>query len=130
MNNDTLHMIDLIRPKKLANKISKEEITLIADRQLDNSKKNISILQCQIEMLEAKYSKIVEHSQEQELVNKIREVKADIELIKNGNTDIKFNIEKDGKEIVKEYSDGYDAKLTILENDNVLYDQKLEKLKV
>ena len=43
---------------------------------------------------------------------------------------MKFNIEKDGKEIVKEYSDGYDAKLTILESDNNLFDQRLEKLKI
>lgn len=45
MNNDTLHMIDLIRPKKNAIKTSKEEMTIIADRQLDNSKKNIAIMQ-------------------------------------------------------------------------------------
>ena len=52
--------------------------------------------------------------QEEELLNKIREIKSDIESIKNGNVDIKFNIGKDGKQIVKEYSDGYDAKLTSL----------------
>lgn len=45
MNDDTLHMIDLIRPKKNVIKTSKEEMALIADRQLDNSKKNIAIMQ-------------------------------------------------------------------------------------
>jgi len=45
MNNDTLHMIDLIKPKKNVIKISKEEMATIADRQIDNSKKNISIMQ-------------------------------------------------------------------------------------
>ena len=53
----------------------------------------------------------------------------DIEAIKNGNVGIKYNIEKDGKEIVKDYSDGYDNKLTVLENDTSLFNQKLEKLK-
>lgn len=42
---------------------------------------------------------------------------------------MKVNIQKDGKQIVKEYSDGYDAKLTMLENDNALFEQRLEKLK-
>ena len=65
----------------------------------------------------------------EELTNKIREMKLDIEGIKNGNVGIKYNIEKDGKEIVKDYSEGYDAKLTILENDTSLFNQKLEKLK-
>lgn len=50
--------------------------------------------------------------------------------MRNSNVDIKVNIEKDGKEIVKEYSDGYDAKLTMLENDNNLFDQRLERLKI
>jgi hypothetical protein len=45
MNSDTLQMIDLIRPKKNVNKVSKEEMATIADRQLDNSKKNISTMQ-------------------------------------------------------------------------------------
>jgi hypothetical protein len=58
-------------------------------------------------------------------LNKIKEIKLDIESIKSGNVDIKFNIGKDGKEIVREYGDGYDAKLTILENDSNLLDQKL-----
>ena len=53
----------------------------------------------------------------------------DIEAIKNRNVGIKYNIEKDGKEIVKDYSDGYDNKLTVLENDTSLFNQKLEKLK-
>lgn len=67
--------------------------------------------------------------EEEDLINKIREIKADIESIKSGNTNMKFNIDKDGKEIVREYSEGYDAKLTILENDCALLDKKLERLK-
>ena len=38
-------MIDLIKPKKKVMKTSKEEMAAIADRQIDNSKKNISIMQ-------------------------------------------------------------------------------------
>ena len=42
---------------------------------------------------------------------------------------MKLHIDKDGKEIVKQYSDGYDFKLTSLENDKVIMDQKYQKLK-
>lgn len=51
MNSDTLHMIDLIKPKRNVNKVSKEEMALITDRQIDNSKKNISTMQAEIEKL-------------------------------------------------------------------------------
>lgn len=82
-------------------------------------------MQAQIEKLQAKYSKIVEQEQQEELINRIKEIKSDIEGIKSGNVGIKLNIDKDGKEILREYGDGYDAKLTILENDSSLFEQKL-----
>lgn len=43
---------------------------------------------------------------------------------------MKVGIDKDGKEIVKQYSQfGFDQKLAILEADNLSADQRLEKIK-
>jgi hypothetical protein len=51
MNNDTLHMIDLIRPKQVINKVPREELVLITERQIDNSRKNLSTMQLEIQKL-------------------------------------------------------------------------------
>lgn len=125
MNSDTIEMIDTIRPKKNVAKMTKEEAVIIANKQIENSRKNIAIMQNEIDKIQEKYKRVVEQQQEVEVLNKISEIKEEIVELKGGNVSIKFTIEKDGKEIVKECSDGYDSKLTILENDKVSFEMKL-----
>lgn len=125
MNDDTIEMIDTIRPKKNVTKMTKEESVVVANKQIENSRKNIAIMQNEIDKIQEKYKRVVEQQQEVEILNKISEIKGEILELKGGNVSIKFTIEKDGKEIVKECSDGYDSKLTYLENDKVSFDMKL-----
>ena len=50
--------------------------------------------------------------------------------MKGLNLNIKVGIDKDGKEIVKQYTQlGFDQKLAILEADNLSADQRLERIK-
>ena len=52
MNDDALHMIDMIRPKKNVGSATKIEHEIVADRSLENSKKMISTMQYEIEKLQ------------------------------------------------------------------------------
>lgn len=59
MNNDTLEMIDTIRPKKNVSKITKEEAVVVTDKQIENSRKNIAIMQNEIEKIQEKYKRVI-----------------------------------------------------------------------
>jgi hypothetical protein len=75
MNDDTMQIIDTILPKKKALKATREELGLLTDRQIENSRKNISIMQQEIEKLQEKYTRIAEQSQEEEITSSILAIK-------------------------------------------------------
>lgn len=78
MNNDTIEMIDTIRPKKNVPKMTKEEAIIVANKQIENSRKNIAIMQNEIDKIQEKYKRVVEQQQEVEIINKIREIREEI----------------------------------------------------
>ena len=78
MNNDTIEMIDTIRPKKNVTKMTKEEAVVIANKQIENSRKNIAIMQNEIDKIQEKYKRVVEQQQEAEVINKIIKIKEEI----------------------------------------------------
>lgn len=68
MNYDTLDMINNIKPRKVHRTKSKTQLSTIADREVENSKKMISNLEYQIDKLKEKYTKIVDHAEEQDVL--------------------------------------------------------------
>ena len=92
MNNDTIEMIDTIRPKKNVTKLTKEEAVVVTDKQIENSRKNIAILQNEIGKIQEKYKRVIEQQQEVEVTNKIIQIREEIEELKGGNVSIKFTI--------------------------------------
>lgn len=63
MNSDTLEMIDTIRPKKNVSRITKEEAVAVTDKQIENSRKNIAIMQNEIDKIQEKYKRVVQQQQ-------------------------------------------------------------------
>lgn len=92
MNNDTIEMIDTIRPKKNVTKLTKEEAVVVTDKQIENSRKNIAIMQNEIGKIQEKYKRVIEQQQEVEVTNKIIQIREEIEELKGGNVSIKFTI--------------------------------------
>lgn len=60
-----MHMIDSIRPKRNIQRISKQQLSILAESSIENSKKMISNLQYDIKKLEEKFKKIVQQQQEE-----------------------------------------------------------------
>jgi quinol monooxygenase YgiN len=69
-------MIDSIRPRKAIPKTSREQLSNLAEREIDNSKKMIGNLQYDISKLQEKYAKFVDSHEEEELVKKIKSTKS------------------------------------------------------
>lgn len=76
INVDTMNMIDSIRPRKVIPKTSREQLSNLAEREIDNSKKMIGNLQYDISKLQEKYAKFVDSHEEEELVKKIKSVRS------------------------------------------------------
>ena len=75
LNDDTLHMIDLIKPHKY-NQTSPQQAQKVAERQVDNRKKVIEHLQHDIKSLEEQFSRLSQQQPHFELSSHKRQIKA------------------------------------------------------
>ncbi len=63
-----MDMINNIKPRRVQRKKNKTQLSTIADREVENSKKMISNLEYQIDKLKEKYTRIVDHADEQDVL--------------------------------------------------------------
>lgn len=63
-----MNMINNIKPRRVQRTKSKTQLSTIADREVENSKKMINNLEYQIDKLKEKYTKIVDHAEEKDVL--------------------------------------------------------------
>ena len=110
MNSDTHHIIETAKPKNNIIRIASQELVLI-ERQIENSKKSIAMMQGEMAALQEKFKKTVFPQHLQEVNNKIEEVTKQIDEIRTNNIEMKSNLQRDSFRIVKQQNEGHDIRL-------------------
>ena len=124
LNDDTLHLIDLIRPHKHAQS-SPQQAHRVAEKQVDNRKKVIDHLQHDIRALEEQYTRLAQQQPHSELVAQQREIRAEIERISGENGQLRVEIQREGNHLTHGPNQGVAG----LEVDLALAQQRLDRLR-